>query len=76
MAGELTIALVAGGTDRSGVVLVRMDSAFFTYDALAPVLTHNAYLSVTARMNLAVTAALSRITESTWTDSGSCSSGT
>ena len=57
----------AGGPDGSGVVLVRMDSAFFTYDALAPVLTHNAHFSVTARMNPAVTAALSRITESTWT---------
>ena len=57
----------AGGPDGSGVVLVRMDSAFFTYDALAPVLTHNASFSVTARMNPAVTAALSRITESAWT---------
>jgi hypothetical protein len=44
-----------------------VDSAFFTYDALAPVLTHNACFSVTARMNPTVTAALSRITESAWT---------
>ena len=57
----------AGGPDGSGVVLVRMDSAFFTYDALAPVLTHHARFSVTARMNPAVTAALSRIAESAWT---------
>lgn len=57
----------AGGTDGSGRVLVRMDSAFFTYDALAPVLTHKACFSVTARMNPAVTGALSRITESAWT---------
>ncbi len=57
----------AGGPDGSGVVLVRMDLAFFTYDALAPVLTHQACFSVTARMDSAVTAALSRITESAWT---------
>jgi hypothetical protein len=57
----------AGGADGSGVVLVRMDSAFFTYDALAPVLTHQACFSVTTRMNPAVTAALSRIPESAWT---------
>ena len=46
----------AGGTDGSGTVLVRMDSAFFTHDALAPVLTSGACFSVTARMNPAVVA--------------------
>jgi len=69
VADALTVAKTcgAGGPDGSGVVLVRMDSAFFTYDALAPVLTHNARFSVTARINPAVTAALSRIDESAWT---------
>jgi hypothetical protein len=72
VADALAVAQACGagsinGSDGAGRVLVRMDSAFFTYDALAPVLTHHAHFSVTARMNPAVTAALSRITEPAWT---------
>jgi hypothetical protein len=57
----------AGGPDGLGTVLVRMDSAFFTRDALAPVLTHRARFSVTARMNPAVLKAISTIPETAWT---------
>jgi hypothetical protein len=57
----------AGGPDGAGTVLVRMDSAFFTHDALAPVLTHQGRFSVTARMNPAVLKAISTIPEDAWT---------
>jgi len=57
----------AGGADGCGMVLVRMDSAFFTHDALAPVLTHRACFSVTARMNPAVLKAISTIPDDAWT---------
>lgn len=57
----------AAGSGGSGTVLVRMDSAFFTHDALAPVLTHQACFSVTARMNPAVLKAIATIPEQAWT---------
>jgi hypothetical protein len=57
----------AGGPDGHGLVLVRMDSAFFTYEALAPVLTHGACFSVTVRMNPAVVTAISTINDRAWT---------
>lgn len=57
----------AGGPDGTGTVLVRMDSAFFTHDALAPVLTHGACFSVTARMNPAVLKAIATIPDTAWT---------
>ncbi len=57
----------AGGPDRTGLVLLRADSAFFTHDVLAAARRHGARFSVTARMNQAVVAAISSIDEAAWT---------
>ena len=57
----------AGGPEGSGLVLLRADSAFFTRDVLTAAGRAGARFSVTARMNPAVTAAISNIDESTWT---------
>jgi Transposase DDE domain group 1 len=57
----------AGGPSGEGLVLVRADSAFFTHDTLAAARRGGARFSVTARMNPAVVAAISRIPESAWT---------
>jgi len=57
----------AGGTDGQGVVLLRADSAFFTYDTIATARRHDVRFSVTVRMNPAVLAAIGRIDEAAWT---------
>ncbi len=57
----------AGGPDGGGLVLLRADSAFFSHDVLAAARRAGAHFSVTARMNPAVVAAISRIEESAWT---------
>jgi hypothetical protein len=60
-------AVGAGGPDGTGLVLLRADSAFFTCDVIAAVRRGGARFSITARMNPAVTAAISHIDEGAWT---------
>jgi hypothetical protein len=57
----------AGGPGGDGLVLLRADSAFFTHDVLAAAGRGGARFSVTARMNPAVVAAISRIPADAWT---------
>ncbi len=57
----------AGGGDGQGLVLLRADSAFFTHDTIATARRHDVRFSITARMNPAVQAAISRIDEAAWT---------
>ena len=54
----------AGGT---GLTLVRADSAFYGYDSVAAARRGGARLSITARMNPAVAAAVTTISETDWT---------
>ncbi len=51
----------AGGPTGAGLVLLRADSAFFSYDTLAAARRRGAFFSVTARRNPAVGAAISSI---------------
>ena len=57
----------AGGPEGQGLVLLRADSAFFSSDTIATARRHGACFSVTARMNPAVRAAISRIDDNAWT---------
>ena len=57
----------AGGTDGSGLVLLRADSAFYGYDIAAAARRGGARFSVTARMNPAVAAAVTSVGEPAWT---------
>jgi hypothetical protein len=50
-----------------GLVLVRMDSAFYNADVVAAARRAGAKVSITARMDKAVTAAISGIDEAAWT---------
>ena len=60
-------AVGAGGPDGHGLVLLRADSAFFTCDVIAAARRGGASFSITARMNPAVTAAISSIEPDSWT---------
>lgn len=57
----------AGGPDRSGLVLVRGDSAFYCHDVIAAARRGGAQFSITARMDAAVTKAIAAIAEDDWT---------
>jgi hypothetical protein len=57
----------AGGPDRSGLVLVRGDSAFYCHDVIAAARRGGARFSVTARMDAAVTKAIAAIADDAWT---------
>src|SRR3954449_6615919 len=57
----------AGGPDRSGLVLVRGDSAFYCHDVIAAARRGAARFSVTARMDTAVTKAIASIDPDAWT---------
>jgi DDE family transposase len=57
----------AGGPDRSGLVLVRADSAFYCHDVIAAVRRGGARFSITARMDSAVKKAVAAIGEDAWT---------
>jgi len=57
----------AGGPDRSGLVLVRADSAFYCHDVIAAVGRGGARFSITARMDSAVKKAVAAIGEDAWT---------
>ena len=56
-----------GRSGNTGLVLLRADSAFFSHDVLAAARRTGAHFSVTARMNPAVVAAISRIEPTAWT---------
>ncbi len=56
----------AGGPDRSGLVLVRADSAFYCHDVVAAARRGGAHFSITARMNPAVKRAIASIGEDAW----------
>jgi Transposase DDE domain group 1 len=60
----LATAKACGG---AGLVTVRADSAYYTHDVIAAARRGGARFSVTARMNPAVTSAISSIPESAWT---------
>src|SRR3954469_1695654 len=72
----------AGGPDRSGLLLVRGDSAFYCHAVIAAARRGGARLSVPARMDAAVQKAIAAIAEDAWTpiryphavwdDEGSC----
>jgi hypothetical protein len=60
----LVTARAAGGT---GVLVARMDSAFYQADVIAAVLRQRAHFSVTARLNPAVRRAIDAIPPDAWT---------
>jgi hypothetical protein len=57
----------AGGSDRSGLVIARADSAFYSHDVVAAARRGGACFSITARMNPAVKRAIAAIDEDAWT---------
>ncbi len=63
IADALCTAKKAGAT---GLVTVRADSAYYNHDVITATSTAGAYYSVTARMDRAVTAAITRIPEHAW----------
>ncbi len=68
VADALKVAAQAGaGVGAGGLVLVRMDSAFYNADVVAATRRAGARVSITARMNRAVTTAIAGIEESAWT---------
>jgi hypothetical protein len=67
VADALAVAKKAGaGSAPGALVLVRMDSAFYNADVVAAARRAGARVSVTARMNPDVIAAIGRIEESAW----------
>ena len=65
IADALATARRAGA---SGAVTVRADSAYYNHAVVAAAGAGGAYFSITARMDKAVTAAISRICEEAWVD--------
>jgi hypothetical protein len=57
----------AGGPDGTGLIILRADSAFYSYDVIAAARRAMVRFSITARMNPAVTAAIGRIEQDDWT---------
>jgi hypothetical protein len=57
----------AGGPDGTGLIVLRADSAFYSYDVIAAARRAMVRFSITARMNPAVTAAIGRIEADDWT---------
>src|SRR5207237_1080622 len=57
----------AGGPDRSGLLLVRGDSAFYCHAVIAAARRGGARFSITARMDAAVTKAIGAPGEDAWT---------
>ncbi len=57
----------AGGPDSTGLIILRADSAFYSYDVIAAARRTMVRFSITARMNPAVITAIGRIKESGWT---------
>jgi hypothetical protein len=56
-----------GGSDRSGLVLARADSAFYCHDVIAAARRGGAHFSITAGMNPAVRRAIASIADHPWT---------
>ena len=63
--GDAVAAARAAGA--SGQVMVRPDSAYYRQDVIAAIVKAKAQFSVTARMNPAVTQAITAIDDSAWT---------
>ncbi len=63
IADAVSTSKKAGAT---GLVTVRADSAYYNHDVIAATTTAGAYYSVTARMDPAVTAAITRIPQDAW----------
>nr|WP_277626639.1 IS1380 family transposase [Arsenicicoccus piscis] len=63
--GDAVAAARAAGA--SGQVMVRADSAYYRQDVIAAIVKAKAQFSVTARMNPAVTKAITAIDDSAWT---------
>ena len=57
----------AAGPDGTGLIILRADSAFYSYDVIAAARRAMVRFSITARMNPAVTAAIGRIEEADYT---------
>ena len=57
----------AGGPDRSGLLLVRGDSAFYCHAVIAAARRGGARFSITARMDAAVKKAIGALGEDAWT---------
>src|SRR3954470_8675941 len=57
----------AGGPDRSGLVIVRGDSALYCHDVIAAARRGGARLSITGRMDAAVKKAIASIADDAWT---------
>jgi hypothetical protein len=57
----------AGGSDRSGLVLVRGDSAFYCHAVIAATRRGGARFSITARTDAAVTRTIGSIADDAWT---------
>lgn len=64
MIAEALAAARRAGAD--GLVTVRADSAFYQHDVVAAVRRGRAHFSITARMDKAVVAAISRVPEEEW----------
>ncbi len=69
VADALKAAKAAGaaGPDGTGLILLRADSAFYSYDVIAAARRAMVRFSITARMNPAVTAAITGISGDDWT---------
>jgi len=57
----------AGGPDGTGLLILRADSAFYSYDVIAAARRAMVRFSITARTNPAVTAAITGISGDDWT---------
>ncbi len=64
MSATLVTAKAAGAT---GVLIARMDSAYYQSDVVASVLRHKAYFSITARLLPPVRRAIDAIPDKAWT---------
>jgi len=62
-----TAKRVGAGAGTGGLVLARMDSAFYNADVVAAVRRSGAKFSITARMDKAVQAAIGSINDNAWT---------
>ena len=60
-------AVGAGGRDRTGLVIVRADSAYYTHDMVSAARRGGARFSITAKMTATIKAAIAGIEESAWT---------
>ncbi len=69
VADALKAAKAAGaaGPDGTGLLILRADSAFYIYDVIAAARRAMVRFSITARMNPAVTAAITGISDDDWT---------